>query len=328
MTGSVQALARLVTMGALFLVCLGSPAFSENYPNRPVRVIVPYPVGGGSDIAARLIAQKLSDRLHQQFFVDNRAGANGNLGTDLLAKAAADGYVIGLATPGPVTVGRSLYPDLRYDPQNDLVPIIRANESPIVLVVNPTLPIKSLTDLVALAKAKPGKLTAALVSTGSVPHLVTEMLKGAAGIDVLDVPYKGGAPAVLDVISGQVDMLFSVLPLVLPNINAGQLRPIAIASPERSPLVPDVATTAEAGYPEVIGTAWNGFVGPTGTQREIISKLNAEISHILQAVDTKESFAKLGMQPVGGSPDEFARFEKTEAEKWAKVIKATRLTPQ
>lgn len=300
-------------------------ALAQAYPNRPVKLIVPYPPGGGTDIAARWIADKLGDRLRQTVFVDNRAGANGNLGTDFIAKAAPDGYVIGMATPGPVTVGRSLYADLLYDPQKDLVPIILANESPIVLVVNPAVSAKSLKDLVASAKSKPGKLSAALVSTGSVPHLLTEMLKISAGINVLDVPYKGGAPAALDVIGGQVDILFSVLPLVLPNIKAGQLRALVIASKTRSSLIPDVPTTAEEGYGDVIGSAWNGIVAPASTPQEIVDKLNLETSQILATKDTEQRFNELGMEPVGGTPQSFANYLQAESEKWAEVITTAHL---
>jgi tripartite-type tricarboxylate transporter receptor subunit TctC len=300
-------------------------ALAQAYPNRPVKLIVPYPPGGGTDIAARWIADKLGDRLRQTVFVDNRAGANGNLGTDFIAKAAPDGYVIGMATPGPVTVGRSLYADLPYDPQKDLVPIILANESPIVLVVNPAVSAKSLKDLVASAKSKPGKLSAALVSTGSVPHLLTEMLKISAGINVLDVPYKGGAPAALDVIGGQVDILFSVLPLVLPNIKAGQLRALVIASKTRSSLIPDVPTTAEEGYGDVIGSAWNGIVAPASTPQEIVDKLNLETSQILATKDTEQRFNELGMEPVGGTPQSFAHYLQAESEKWAEVITTAHL---
>ena len=324
---TVSAFLISLALGAavLFGLNVDMAAFAQGYPNRPIKMVVPYPPGGGTDIAARWIAEKLSDRLKQTVFVDNRAGANGNLGTDFIAKGAPDGYVIGMATPGPVTVGRSLYPDLPYDPQKDLVPIILANESPIVLAVNPTVPAKSIKDLVALAKSKPGKLTAALVSTGSVPHLLTEMLKMSAGINILDVPYKGGAPATLDVISGQVDMLFSVLPLILPNIKAGQLRPLVIASKTRSPLLPDVPTTAEEGYGDVIGSAWNGIVAPAGTPKDIVDKLNAETSQILTTPETKQRFNALGMESVGGSPQDFARFLQAEAEKWGKVIAAAHL---
>jgi tripartite-type tricarboxylate transporter receptor subunit TctC len=300
-------------------------AIAQDYPNKPIKLIVPYPPGGGTDIAARWIAQKLSDRLNQQVFVDNRAGANGNIGTELIAKAVPDGYVIGMATPGPVTVGRSLYPNLPYDPKQDLEPIILANESPIVLVVNPSISATSLKALVALAKAKPGKLTSALVSFGSVPHLLTEVLKISADIDVLDVPYKGGAPATLDVISGQTDLLFSVLPVVLPNIKANQLRAIAITSKTRSPLLPEVPTTAEQGFGEVVGSAWNGIVAPAGTPKVIVDKLNNEILRILSAPDTKERFASLGMEAIGGTPQDFAKYLQVESEKWAKIVEAAHL---
>ena len=240
----MKMLARVL---AAVLLIASAPVLGQAYPNKPIRIVVPYPAGGGTDIAARWIGQKLSEQLKQPVIIDNRPGANGNIGTDAIAKAAPDGYTIGMATPGPVTVGRSLYPKLAYDPAKDLVPIILANDSPIVLVVNPTLPAKSMAELVALAKEKPGKYTAALVSTGSVPHLLTELLKSAAGIDVLEVPYKGGSPAMTDVMGGQVDMFFSVLPLVLPQINSGKLRALAVASDDRSALIPAVPTMPEVG---------------------------------------------------------------------------------
>jgi tripartite-type tricarboxylate transporter receptor subunit TctC len=320
------ALSRTVLIWLCIVV--SGAAFAETYPVKPIKLIVPYPAGGGTDIAARWIGQKLGEVLHQQIVVDNRAGANGNLGTNAIAKADPDGYLIGMATPGPVTVGRSLYPDLPYDPQKDLIPIVIANESPIVLVVNPSLPAKSLQDLIGLAKAKPGVLTAALVSTGSVPHLLTEMLKAAAGITLLNVPYKGGGPAAMDVVSGQVDMLFSVLPLVLPYITSGQLRAIAIASEVRSALLPDVPTLKESGFEQVVGTAWNGIVAPAGTSRDIIAKLNTDVARLLESAETKERFAVLGMEPVGGSAEHFAEFLKAESEKWSRVIKAAHVQPQ
>jgi len=321
-------LSSVVGLGLLLFLTANEAAFAQEYPTRPVRLVVPYPAGGGTDIAARWIAQKLSVSLGKQLVVDNRAGANGNIGTEVIAKATPDGYVIGMATPGPITIGRSLYADLPYDPEKDFVPIILANESPVVLVVNPKLPANSLKDLVAYAKSKPGKLTAALVSTGSVPHLLTEMLKMSAGVDILDVPYKGGAPATLDVISGQVDVLFSVLPLVLPNIKSGQLKALAIASPARSTLLPDVPTTQEQGFGDVVGTAWNGVIAPAGTPKGVVEKLNTELAKILETSETKERFAALGMESVGGSPKSFADFMQAETEKWAKVVKAAKLRIQ
>jgi tripartite-type tricarboxylate transporter receptor subunit TctC len=233
-----------------------------------------------------------------------------------------------MAVPGPIASGRALYPDLPYDPQTAFAPIVLVNESPIVLVVNPSLSIRSLQDLVSQAKAKPGKLSAALVSAGSIPHLLTEMLKDSAKIDLLEVPYKGGAPAILDVISGQVDILFSVVPLVISNIQAGQIRPIAIASKQRTSLLPDVPTVVEEGYPDVIGSAWNGIAAPAGTPVAITNKLNEEISIILRTPETGERFAQLGMEVGGGSAQDFVQFLRAETDKWSKVITAAHLTVQ
>jgi tripartite-type tricarboxylate transporter receptor subunit TctC len=310
----------------LGLLGLSSGAHGDNYPERPIKLIVPYPAGGGTDIAARWVAQKLGESLKRQVIVENRGGANGNLGTDLVATAVPDGYTIGMATPGPVTVAKSLYRSLPYDP-NDLVPVILVNESPIVLVVNPSVHAATPGDIVALAKAAPGKLTVALVSTGSVPHLVTEMFKQAAGIDILDVPYKGGSPALIDVISGQVDMFFSVLPLVLPYVKSGKLRAIAMAGEKRSALLPDVPTLQEAGY-RVVGTAWNGIVAPRGTPWDIVVKLNTETTKVLDADETKRAFASLGMEAVGGPPQKFASFLKGETQRWADVIEASHIEPE
>jgi len=320
---------RAITAMLVLLLCaVAGPAAGQAYPAKPIRLIVPYPAGGGTDIAARWIGQKLGEQLGQSVIIDNRPGANGNIGTDLIAKAAPDGYTIGMATPGPVTVGRSLYRNLPYDPQKDLAPIILANDSPIVLVVNPGVPAKSMQELVALAKAKPGKLTAALVSTGSVPHLLTELLKNEAAIDILEVPYKGGNPAMTDVMSGQVNMLFSVLPLVLPYITSGKLRALAVASEQRSPLIPDVPTMRETGYPKVVGSAWNGIVAPTGVSQEIVDSLNRAIGRALDSEETREHFRSLGMVPGKGSPESFGAFLRSESQKWAEVIKASNITAE
>jgi tripartite-type tricarboxylate transporter receptor subunit TctC len=314
---------RQIAAAALFMA--SAAALGQAYPSRPIKLIVPYPAGGGTDIAARWIGQQLADELKQPVIIDNRPGANGNIGTDAITKAAPDGYTIGMATPGPVTVGRSLYAQLPYDPERDLTPIILANDSPIVLVANPSLPAKSVQELVSLAKQKPGKYTAALVSTGSVPHLLTELLKNSAGIDILEVPYKGGSPALTDVMGGLVDMFFSVLPLVLQQINTGKLRALAVASEKRSALIPEVPTMREAGYPQVSGSAWNGVVAPAGVSTEIVQKLNAEIAKILARSDARASFATMGMEPGGGSADVFARFLRAETEKWGSVVKSAQI---
>jgi len=300
-------------------------ARADPYPEKPIRLIVPYPAGGGTDIAARWISEHLSERLKQPVIVDNRAGANGNVGTDVIAKAAPDGYTIGMATPGPVTVGRSLYPRLPYDPLKDLTPIILANASPIVLVVNSDVPAKTVAELVGAAQRSPGKFTAAIVSIGSVPHLLTELFKKSAGIEILDVPYKGGNPAAVDVMAGQVNMMFSVLPLVLPYITAGKLRPLAIASESRSLLVPDVPTFIETGYPQVVGSAWNGIVAPAGLPVNIVNALSANIAEILRTTDTRERFKALGMEPGDDTPAAFASFLKSESDKWGRVINAANI---
>lgn len=320
----MKALRPLLVL-ALFI--LAGSSFAQSYPVRPIRLIVPYPPGGGTDIAARWIAQKLGERLGQPVVVENKSGAGGNIGTDAIAKARPDGYTIGMATPGPMTVSPSLDSQLPYDPRKDLEPIILANESPIVLVTSPKLPVKTLNDVVALAKAKPGRVTAALVSIGSVPHLLTELFASSNGIALLDVPYKGGSPAVTDVLSGQVDMLFSVLPLVLPFINGNELNAIAVASERRTNLLPNVPTTKEAGSPKVIGSAWNGVVAPAGIPPEIARKLNSEINALLHTAETKERFAGLGMESVGGSASEFRAFLAAETEKWSKVVKDANIRP-
>ncbi len=326
MTGTLAFFRAAIFLGITLALSPATIARAENYPAKPVRIVVPYPAGGGTDIATRIIAQKLTDAFKQSFYVDNRPGANGNLGTELIARANPDGYVIGMATPGPITVGRSLYPDLRYDPQKDLASVVLANESPIVLVTNPSLKASTLPELVKLAKAKPGKLTTAITATGSVAHLLTEMLKVSADVDILSVPYRGGGPAAIDLLSGQVDMTFAVLPLVIEYIKAGTMRAIAVASPKRTPLLPDVPTTAEAGYPDIVGSAWNGLVVPAGTPRPIIDALSKEMMKILQLPDVASQFEKLGMQAIGGTPDSFKDFQIAEARKWAEVIRAAKVT--
>jgi len=306
----------------LLIVCLaglGLHAFADEYPNRPIKLIVPYPPGGGTDIAARYLAQKVAERLHGNIIVENKSGANGNLGTELIAHASPDGYTVGMGTPGPVSVGRSLYPSLPYDPEKDLVPVVLVNESPIVLVVHPDVPARTTHELVALAKSKPGKLTAGLVSIGSVPHLVTEMFKAAAGVDILNVPYKGGGPAAMDVMSGRIDMFFSVVPLVLPYIKSGKLRAIAVASDTRSSLLPDVPTLKESGY-RVVGSAWNGIVAPHGTPQAIVAKLNAVTRDVLASDETRNAFDTMGMESMGDSSSQFADFLDAERRKWAQVI--------
>ena len=301
-------------------VGLAAPAaFAQPYPSKTIRIIVPYPPGGGTDTAARLIGQKMSASLGRNVIIENRAGANGNIGTDAVAKAANDGYTLGMATPGPVTIGKTLYANLPYDPERDLQPVILVNASPNVLAVHPSVPARSVRDFIALAKAK--RMHVGVSTIASVQHLLGEMFNHAAGIKLEIIAYKGGAQVATDVVGGQIESLWSVLPVVLPVIHAGRLRALAIASEKRSALLADVPTTAESGLPSVIGIAWNGVVVPAGTARSVVDQLNAAIAQGLRATDVTERFAAIGMEAIGGSADAFGTFLRTDTARWAKVIR-------
>ncbi|HKA45110.1 MAG TPA: tripartite tricarboxylate transporter substrate binding protein [Burkholderiales bacterium] len=298
-------------------------AWSQPYPAKPVRLIVTYPAGGGTDITARLVAQKLSESLGRNVIVDNRTGGGGIVGTDAIAKAAPDGYTIGMATPSPITIGKTLFSSLPYDPLRDLAPVILVNESASVLVVHPSVPARSVKELVALAKAR--SLNVAINNLASVHHLLTEMFNHTAGITMNDVPYKGGGLAATDLVGGQVELLWSVLPIVLPFIQNGRLRALAVASEKRSALLPDVPTMGESGWPSIVGSGWNGIVTPAGTPRNIIERLNAEITRTLNAPDVKERFTTLGFEALGSTPDEFGAFMRAETVKWAEVIRTAKI---
>lgn len=307
----------------LSLSAFGAAAIAQSYPAKSIRIIVPYPPGGGTDLAARLIAQNLTESLGKPVIIENRAGANGNIGTDAMAKAAPDGYTLGMATPGPVTAGKSLYPNLPYDPARDLAPVILVNASPNVLAVHPSIPARTVKELVMLAKS--GQLHVAASTVASVQHLLAEMLNHASGVRMEVITYKGGAQAATDVAGGQVEALWSVLPAALPFIQSRRLRLLAVASEKRTSLLPQVQTMGEAGWPGVVGTAWNGVVAPAGTPKTIVDTLASEISRGLHSTTVKERFTASGMEAIGGTPDEFGAFLKAETAKWAKVIKAANI---
>ena len=320
-----------LTVSVALLAGCADPAMAQSastgpgqaYPAKTIRVIVPYPPGGGTDLAARLISQKLGESFGRIVIVESRAGANGNIGTDAMAKAAPDGYTLGMATPGPVTAGKTLYPNMPYDPERDLVPVILVNASPNVLAVHPSVPARSVKELIALAKS--GKLHVAASTIASVQHLLAEMLNHATGVRMEVITYKGGAQAATDVAGGQVEALWSVLPAALPFIQGGRLRVLAVASEKRTALLPAIPTMGEAGWPSVVGTAWNGVVAPAGTPKTIVDTLAAEIGRSLHAADVKERFAASGMEAIGGTPDEFGAFLRAETAKWARVIKAANI---
>ncbi len=296
-------------------------AFAQSdYPHKPIRIVVPVAPGGGTDYTARLIGRKLSEAWGQSVIVDNRPGAAGNLGVEIAAKAQPDGYTLVM----PITsfpINPSLYAKLPFDTVNDLSPIVLAASAPLLLVVNPSVAAKSVSELVALAKAKPGQLNYANSGSGTTAHLAGELFKRMAGVDIVSVAYRGGGPAVIDLIAGQVQMFFSTIPAALPQVKAGKLRALAVTSSKRVPELPDMPTTSESGLPgfEVVG--WFGLFAPAGTPKPVITRLNGEIVKILNIPETRERLSSHGLIPGGGTPEELGAFLKAETAKWGKVIK-------
>jgi len=305
----------------LSLPLLAPVAAAQSYPNKAVRMVVPFAAGAGSnDIMARLIAQKLSDSFGQQVVVDNRPGASGIIGTDIVAKALPDGYTV-LMMSLTFTVNPSLFSKLPYDTVKDLVPVTMVASAPLMLVVHPSVPAKSVAEFIAYAKANPGKLNFGSGGPGTTPHLAGEMLKTMAGIQVTHIPYKGGAPALTDLIGGQIQFMLENIPGTLPFAKAGKLRALAVTDLKRSPLLPELPTLDEAGLKGYQIVGWNGLFVPTGTPRAIVDKLHAEVVKALALPNVKERLATMGADGVGDTPQHFASFIKAEIPKWAKVVK-------
>ena len=295
-------------------------AFAQEYPSKPIRIIVPYPPGGFNDTLARTIGQKLTEKWGQPVIVDNRPGGGGTIGTNLAAKSAPDGYTL-LIVSFSFAVNPALYPSLPYDTGKDFVPIVFAANTPNLLVVNPGLPVKSVKELIALAGSKPGQLNYASAGNGSSNHLSMEMFKSLTGVDIVHVPYKGSAPAVTDLIGGQVDLMFDNAPNVLQQVKAGKLRAIALSSKQRSPFIRELPTIAESGVPGFDVSVWFGVVAPAGTPQSVVAKLNTEINGILKLAQIRQAFNNQGVEPAGGSPEEFATFLVAQRTKWAKVVR-------
>jgi tripartite-type tricarboxylate transporter receptor subunit TctC len=306
---------------------LAQPADVQNYPDRPVRIIVPWPPGGGTDIFARAISEKLQQSLGQPFPVENRPGVAGNLGAAMAARSAPDGYTIMIAT---ITLATSpaLYKSLDYNPLKAFAGITLIAGVPHMLVVNPALPVKNVKELIALAKQKPGKLTYASAGVGSPFQIAAELFKQSAGVDILHVPYKGGGPAVADVIGDHVDMTFANLLAVLPQARAGQVRALAVTSAKRSSAAPDIPTIAEAGLPGYEFSSWFGALAPAGTPPAIIQKLNVAIVKALKSPELATQLSAQGADLIASSPKEFDAFLKSETQKWRKVIKAAGIKPE
>jgi tripartite-type tricarboxylate transporter receptor subunit TctC len=313
---------KLAACLSTLLLAAASTAFAQGYPNKPIRLIVPYVAGGGVDVVGRSIAQELSKRLGQPVIVENKAGAGSNLGADSVAKSPPDGYTLLLASPAQA-INMSLYRTLPYNTQRDLVPIGAIGAVPSILIVTPDLPVKTVADVVALAKSKPGTLNYGSGGNGTSEHLAAEMFIAMAGIKVTHVPYKGGAAAMTDVMGGQVQLMWSNLLGAMPNIKSGKLKPVALADSARSPAVPDVPTFAESGYPEFLVSVWYGIMAPAGTPREIVAQLNRELNASLAEAAMKERLDGMGGRSMPGTPEQFSAFIDAEIKRWAQAVKAS-----
>ncbi|AWW48847.1 tripartite tricarboxylate transporter substrate binding protein [Polynucleobacter paneuropaeus] len=320
---------NLWKLGPLVLIIFGlHSAWADNYPSKPINFIVPYGAGGGADARSRQIAQKMSVILKQPIIVDNKPGAGGNIGTEYIARANPDGYTIGMGNFAPMAVNKTLFGNLRYDPEADLTPIVLVEKGPLVLVVNPNSPYKTVQDIVAAAKAKPGSLTFSSGGIGGSHQLSAELFQQNAGIEMIHVPYKSGSAGLTDLMAGNVTMMFDQMYSAMPSIKADKLRPIAITSKKRSPLLPDVPSFAEVGYPKVVVLNWQGLIAPKGTPKAIIDKLNAAANEALKDPQLRDLMLSQGNEIGGGSPADFAALIKSESAKWGAVVKLANIKPE
>ena len=305
-------------------LCAGHTG-AQDYPTRPVRLIVPFPAGGSSDVVARFIAQGLSEKMGQQFVVENRAGAAGNLGTDAVAKAAPDGYTLGLSTSGPLANNKFLYKAMPYDSEKAFTPVVLVGEIPLVIVVNPAVPAKNLKEFVELARREPGKQSIGHPGNGTIGHLALELFKNTAKIDVLAVPYKGDTPGMSDLVGGAIQGFAAPVAAFVPNIQAGKMRALAVTSRARVPGLPDVPTAAEQGI-DLDAAVWFGVVGPAGMAKPMVDKLNAEINRLLASVEGCAQLTRYAALVAGGPPERMGQLMASDAAKWKRVIEAARIT--
>jgi tripartite-type tricarboxylate transporter receptor subunit TctC len=298
----------------------------DKYPSKPITLICPYPAGGNADQRSRQFGRFLSTTLGQPVIVDNKPGAGGNIGTELIARAKPDGYTIGMGNFAPLAVNPSMFKKISFDPLKDLMPICLIERGPLVLMVRPDSPFKNVKDIVAAAKAKPGQLSYANGGTGGSHHLSAEMFKNMAGVDIINIPYKGGAPAAMDLMGGQVDMMFEQMYAASANIRAGKLRALAVTSLKRSPQFPDLPTMAEQGFPGFEVSNWQGFVAPAGTPAAIIRRLNEVTNLALADATIKEQMLAQGNELGGGTPEQFSAHIKAEAERWGKLVRSAKIS--
>ncbi len=316
-----------VFLGGAIVMCPVAFATAQTYPSRPIRFVVPFAPGGANDVVGRIIAQKLTDALGQPVIVDNRGGAGGTIGADIVAKAPPDGHTLLIASVG-MAVNVALYPRLPYDTLRDFAPVSLMGEQANVVVVHPSLPAKTIAELLVLARAKPGQISYGSGGVGSTSHLVTVLFLTAAKVDMLHVPYKGLGPALIDVIGGQLQLAVSNVSTALPHIKAGKLRALAVTAQKRVQLLPDIPTVGEAGVPGAESTGWYGLLVTAGTPQAVIGTLNKEVTRIMNSAAIKEQFAGLGLEPDHSSPEAFAKLLRAEIEKWGKVIRASGAKPE
>jgi len=305
----------------VFVSAMCTMAVAQNYPTKPIRLVVPFPAGGSTDIVARPLAQSLSEALKQQVIVDNRGGAGGSIGAENVAKSPADGYTLIMATVGTHAINASLYKNLAYDPVKDFMPIALVAAAPVALVAHPSLLVNSVADLIARAKAQPGSISFGTAGNGTPGHLTGEMFRAITGADLKHVPYKGSAPAITDLIGGQIQLMFDPLQSVLPHVQAGKLKLLAVSSATRSAAAPDVPTLSEAGLKDFEATAWWGVFAPANLSSAIAAQLNAEIDRVVRSEPFRERLVPRGVQVIGGSREDFAQFQQRELVKWGKAVR-------
>jgi tripartite-type tricarboxylate transporter receptor subunit TctC len=322
----MQLFSRRSILIACSALILSRGAIAETYPSRPVKIVVPFPAGGSNDIIARIVAQKLAERNGQPFVVENRGGAGGNIGAEAVAISDPDGYTLLLTAPPPLTTNIALYKKLNFDPSSAFAPIALIASVPIVLVVHPSLGVKTLKQLVALAKEKPGTLDFGSSGIGSTNHLAGELLKSMTGIDIVHVPYKGAAPAMNDLIAGHIPMMFDNMPALLPQVQAKSITAIAVAGATRASTLPDVPTVAESGVPGFDVFSWFGLVAPAKTPARVLARLQNEVEAILKMPDMRQRFVELGAEPGTISGEAFGKFLADDTAKWTKIIQASGAT--